>query len=404
MTKTDRHAALLVELTRSALTHSPLPEVEESARDGLCALIFAHKLEGLLYPVLRGTDTVLTAEQRERMHKEFLKAQLRDATQTDAFEEIAQAFAENNIRFMPMKGLILKNIFDKPYHRMMGDLDILIDPEHRRKAREIMEGLGYQTESYEEWYDDVYYRRPILNIEIHIALGKEEDLPEYPYFDGVWERAVPSSKYPLCFEMAPMDYYLYFVFHAYRHCQGHGTGIRTVIDWWMLEKRYLPKLDPAQLADLLEKLKMTTFEAEMRRISAVWFDGVAGDEFQGETMRHFLILDGGMYGNFENAVFRQTIEGEDVSAAHAKKRKIFLSHVFLPLAGMKKKYTVLNRHKWLLPFCWVHRIIKTLFAPDKVKGEVRFYRKVSDGMDRQAVIRRRFGFTQTSDSPPRAEE
>ncbi len=393
----DRHAAFLVRLCAAALhgTECPTPDfVPDSSF--LIKLIHAHHLSGLLYPILKDTQ-VLTESAMEALRRDFRADQMRDLAQEDALEEITEAFSEAGIRFMILKGIVMKRLYAKSYHRMMGDLDLYIYEADRQKSREVMESLGYETMLYEELYDDVYYRRPFLNVEVHVALGEDGDAA-HPYFDAIWERAVQDGEYPLRYEMSPLDYYLYFVQHAVKHCKFHGTGIRTLIDFWVVRRTLLPTLDRAEVEAVLTEFGSLTFEREFYALSEVWFDGAAGDSFQNESMRRFLILEAGLYGNESNNLFHHVIDESDLQQAHSNKRKFFLTNVFPPRERMAVKYPVLNRHPYLLVFCWIIRGTRALFHPQKIRKEAKLYSEVTSGMDLHTEMRTRFGFLSSSGS------
>lgn len=400
----ELHAQYLVHACACALhkRRLDLPSFEFDA-SYFVKLLCAHHLSGLTYPVFRMQPDILGQEALERLKRDFRTEQLRDVSQEDALEEITEAFSEAGICFMVLKGIVLKRYFEKSYHRMMGDLDLLILEKDRFRAREVMESLGYSTELYEELYDDVYYRRPFLNVEVHVALGEDGD-SAHPYFNDVWERAVQDKEYPVRYEMSPVDYYLYFVQHAVKHLKTHGTGIRTLIDFWQVRRKLLPTLDRAFLDDVLSELGSLVFEREFYELSEVWFDGKKGDDFQTCQMLHYLVLNSGLYGNEANVLFKHVVEGEDVQQAQSNKRRFFLRNIFPPRATLALKYPVLNRCPYLLPFCWFWRAVMALFKPQKIRREVRLYSEVTQGMDLHTELRTRFGFLSSSGSDENGAE
>ena len=398
MAPADLHAKYLVEAVSAALHHKPIPKPDFPFDPELfLRLVSDQHLSTLLYPAFKSSEGILPDEAAEKLRRDCRLDQQRAAEQEDALEELTEAFSAQKIRFLALKGIVLKRYYDKPSYRMMGDLDLLIEPENRARARDIMESLGYRTASYGEMYDDVYFRRPFLEVELHVALGRPEDYSD-ERFATLWDRAAFSPEKPCFGELSPVDYYLYFLLHAAKHFRGRGTGVRTVIDLWCLKERFLPALDRAQLDIELEKFGMLTFERELTALCEAWFDRGEAEGFFGEPMLRFLILDGGLYGNEENAFFKHTVEDGDVSQAHANKRKLFLRRIFPTRENMAVRYPVLDKHPWLLPFFWFWRILRTLVRPDKVQGEARLYRKVSDGMDLQTELRERFGLLPENNS------
>lgn len=397
MTRAELHADYLVKLCAAAIHERevPMPSFELDSLL-LVKLISAHHLSGLLYPVLKDSS-VLCEESLEILRLDFRTDQMRDVSQDDALDEITEAFVQNNIQFVVLKGIVLKRFYNKSFHRMMGDLDLLVRESDRANARAVMESLGFTTESYDQLYDDVYYRRPFLNVEVHVKLGNDEDAA-HPYFSEVWNRVVPD---PCCknrFCMSPEDYYLYFIQHAVKHCKHHGTGIRTLIDFWYVRKKFLPTLNRSEVNAQLEKFQNLQFEKEFYDLCDVWFDGKIGDSFQTKDMLHFLVLNSGLYGNFSNTMFHRVMNDADVEKSHAKKRSLFLRNIFPTKERMAAKYPILNRAPFLLPICWLIRAVKTLFAPKKIKTEMRLYSDVTNGLELHTKLYSRFGFFTSSDS------
>ena len=116
MNRSDAHAKYLVELCAAAVHHAPLPQVDFDVDPAyLVRLISAHHLSGLLYPLLKEKTDLLGESALESLRRDFRTDQLRDASQEDALEEIAQAFEENQIRFLAMKGIVQKRFYEKSY-------------------------------------------------------------------------------------------------------------------------------------------------------------------------------------------------------------------------------------------------------------------------------------------------
>lgn len=60
-----------------------------------------------------------------------------------SFEQLSQQLTAHGIAHMPVKGYYLRQLYPVPELRTFGDIDILIHPEDRRKAHQLMMALGY---------------------------------------------------------------------------------------------------------------------------------------------------------------------------------------------------------------------------------------------------------------------
>ena len=115
--------------------------------------------------------------------------------------EIADVFNNNNIPFLPLKGIafIIDNIhgIDKAFLRPMCDIDILIKKETLPLAEKTIETLGYEKDLHgtkeEYWKGQNYHlsfmkyskRRLSCAAEIHWALDYKRDNPILPH---LWSR------------------------------------------------------------------------------------------------------------------------------------------------------------------------------------------------------------------------
>lgn len=90
------------------------------------------------------------------------------------------AFKEHGMRFLLLKGILMKQHYPQSDYRTMSDIDILIDAENALKVRSVMEELGYETVDYDHDVHDAYHKPPATRIEVHRELFGAEGR-EYAY-------------------------------------------------------------------------------------------------------------------------------------------------------------------------------------------------------------------------------
>ena len=110
-------------------------------------------------------------------------------------KEIFSAFDEQEIDYLPIKGVLLKNIYPKPEMRSMGDADILIKTQQYDKIKPIMVKLGYKkvTESDHEFI----WKKNNINIELHKRLIPSYNKDYYSYFGDGWSLAKLKKRHIL---------------------------------------------------------------------------------------------------------------------------------------------------------------------------------------------------------------
>ena len=96
---------------------------------------------------------------------------------------------------MPMKGVILQQLYPRVGMRQMSDNDILIDPAYRKEVQDYMEKNGYETDSVMQSIHDEYMKKPAYHFEMHIAMLDSIHHPErVAYYRNIKERLQKDAK------------------------------------------------------------------------------------------------------------------------------------------------------------------------------------------------------------------
>ena len=178
---------------------------------------------------------------------------------------------------MPLKGSVLQAYYPGIGLRQMADNDILFDSTRQRDVRRIMERMGYQTESYGQGNHDVYKKKPVFNFEMHTALFGAQGIhpTSYTYYEQVKERLCKDEGNRFGYHFSPEDFYVYMLAHAYKHYDGSGTGLRSVLDVYVYLQTCGAKLDQDYIQAQLVQLGMVEFEAQCRHLGQSLFGGDA---------------------------------------------------------------------------------------------------------------------------------
>ena len=288
-------------------------------------------------------------EEREGVPKEVLsslcskyKKSVRRSVMQQHYEaQIFAKFEEANIRYLPLKGMILRQFYPKSYMRKMTDMDILVDEEHTEKIKDIMTELGFALYRDAE-REDVYFLEKGITVEIHKKLFIDEF---GGYFDEGFKMAHPKADNSYAYEMSSEDFYIHMIAHFVHHFMSHGVGIRAVLDVRVFLDKYGDSLDKDYVEKELNIMGIDTFEKQLENLSKAWFL----KENEGPDVSEFgiQILKNGYEGSKKHR--------EVLAAARTSKNKAILSAIFPPYKEMKAYYPVLNKAKILMPVCWVLR-------------------------------------------------
>ena len=118
--------------------------------------------------------------------------------------KILRRLEEEKIWYMPLKGSILKDWYPKLGMRQMSDNDILFDRSKYKTVRDIFIDSGYECGHFGTGNDDVYFKEPVMNFEMHRSLFSSTNKEIlFDYYDDIKERlekeivdaAIPTLEY-----------------------------------------------------------------------------------------------------------------------------------------------------------------------------------------------------------------
>ena len=273
-----------------------------------------------------------------------------------ALAEVETKLNEAGIWYMPLKGTVLQYLYPRFGMREMADHDILIDPGRAADVKDIMEGLGFTTEHFGGSNHDVYYKRPVLNFEMHTGLfGEAHEEKLYEYYKNIGERLITTDSCRR--EFTPEDFYIYMIAHEYKHYSGSGTGLRSLADTYVyLNKK---RLDMDHVKRETEKLGISDYEAANRSLAMHLFgDGVLTEEDQ-EMLDY--ILSSGTYGTIGHRIENK------IRKNNWSKVRYMADRFIVPVSCRNKSYGAyaaaypfFYKHKLLLPLLPFYRTAKAI--------------------------------------------
>ena len=126
---------------------------------------------------------------RDNKFRTALAEAQRRALLLDAeYKKISSALEAQCICHLPLKGIVIKDLYPSVGLREMSDIDIWFDPSHAEDVKSIMSGLGYNAKYFGVSKHDVYLKPPMFCVEMHRIVIDTEVLSESAeYYDSQWE-------------------------------------------------------------------------------------------------------------------------------------------------------------------------------------------------------------------------
>ena len=288
----------------------------------------------------------------------------KDSKQAYALQKLIDAFDQNGIEYMPLKGTVLKSMYPKSDMRIMGDADILIKLEQYEKIKSILMELGFK-EAVESDHE-LSWKSQNLFLELHKRIVPSYNKDYYAYFGEGWNLAHKTVEQGTRYEMSPEDTLIYLFTHLAKHYRDGGIGIRHVTDIWVYLNKN-PQLDEAYIEKELKKLKLWEFYKNVLDAIKVWFE--SEDSTEVTDFITGVIFGSGAYGTHEAHLVASTVRlMDDKGDARKARAKKALNILFPKRKNMISRYPVLQKAPILLPVFWAVRGVETvIFAPQKIK-------------------------------------
>lgn len=308
--------------------------------------------------------------RNENFIKAVAAAQRRNALLDADRTKVLAAMEEAGIWYMPLKGVILKDMYPRYGMRQMGDNDILFDPARRADVRTIMEKLGFSVVEYEKDNHDIYFKKPVSNFEMHVYLiDGQLNNQLMTYYLNVKDRLLKDEDNLYGYHFSDNDFYLFLLAHEYKHYMQGGTGLRSLLDIYVYLKQKRNEMDWDYIRQETEKMGMADFEPLNRSLSMHLF----GEESltESEKRMYDYMLSSGAHGTVENDMANQIKTKGQFG--------FFLSRLTLPYENMLYEYPVLKKAPYLYPIMWVWRLIRKFFTSNK---KFMYQLKVALGLDK----------------------
>ena len=357
----------VVELLRAVLEErKPKEKPDMLSMENIYRMAKKHSVECMAYDgavqIAEPGDEAVMQKWKERSRLCGIQGMVQKAESEKLFKELPA----HGIRILPLKGCIMKKLYPKEPYRQMADLDILIDEENAGKAREVMEGLGYEGKS--EWGGvDIYEKKPWMCIELHRFMLPTE-FQNWKKYLNIWDRATGKDG---VYRMTWDDYYVYMIEHFAKHYYVSGSGIRSVLDIYIFLTKMKTELHLDYLETEFRERKLQEFRINMEELAQKWFSKDAAEEMQESGRR---VITSGTYGT-EKGYF-QNVEEElkrKYRASWLVKLIYMFKRIFPGYRVMYDNYPVVKKVPLLLPVMWIYRIITAVIKrPEKLKRELNF--------------------------------
>ena len=330
-----------------------------------------HSLMALFYKAVKDTHADINENNLKRL-EEYYFANVRKVALFEKERKDLYEFLNNNqIDFLPLKGIVIKYYYLDQNTREFADNDILFSASKDKMIKEYFVKKGYKSEYFRKSNHDIYQKKPFFNFEMHRALFMErEDGREFSkYFQNYLKDSLVKEGYE--HYLSKEDFYIYFLAHAFKHFDNSGCGIRTLIDCYLYLKQN--ELDFDYINQELNKIGLLDFSNKFSALAIKVFDEQELNDEEKEML--LFIASSGTYGTLENSVNKGVKE--------KGKFRYLMRRIFPPMSFYKTAYPRLYKTKVLIPLAWFMRLFRILFKnPKRATAEIKLITKSKKEKDK----------------------
>lgn len=361
----------LVHILKSAIeqvTPNPIPEnIDEGF---LLRFAEFHKLLNIVYLTIGDR---LSPESQKQLSELYNRSVYKSAAQQYYLEEVENALRDNKICYLVLKGKNLAELYPSEDMRQTADFDIYLGRENSKKAKEIMVALGFDIMSYTDTDEhDEYIIDKVAMCETHPVLIQNKH-PWQEECNKITDRLLSTEK-PYELKMSNEDFYLYNLAHTAKHMKVAGIGIRAFLDMWLIDRKYSSVIDRDVLDEKLKKANLYEFDKNARNLWEYWFCSKVPDDLTLAMAEY--VAESGWVGTLNQMQSTDLAEAAgNANSVKTAKLKKYASMFFISYEDMADKYSVLKKHKWLLPFCYIYRFFNIILKKRDIMA------RVSDGLE-----------------------
>ena len=334
---------IAIQLLKSAVTGQPEQLPENSPMTAVQRLMLSQGVITMGYIGAVNCNYPTETPVMLRLLDIYCTATVQSEQQILQIEKISQAFEENGIDYMPVKGAIMKFLYPQHELRGMSDADILIREEQYPQIRGIMTALGFE-ESGESDHEHIWTHQ-YLKVELHKRLMPTYNQDYYQYFGVGWDLAKIQNGHR--WSMTNEDAFIYDFIHFAKHYRDAEGNCRFVVDLWV-HMRSHPDLDMTYIRQEMEKMGMGIFFDNIIRLINAWFNDGPWDE-RTERITQVLFNDDQQQRKDANVVAKNVRDEENNGGTNKRSVRA----IFPDKEHMNWSYP--QWKKVPLPFAWVMR-------------------------------------------------
>ena len=375
-----REDQILLELLRAFMT-GEVPRLTE--KNIIWEKIYERSMMHNVFPMVYEAALRSSAfgkakeELRQIWKRQTIATVMSQMQRTSRFLNLYRKMNEEGLRVLVVKGLICRQLYTKPDHRISNDEDLYICSRDFERCHRLFlrEGLKADAGSNLDDKDVVSYYDIVsgLHIELHRQLFSESS-KAYGSFNSIFENSIENQVIQRV-EGVPVrtmnhtDHMLFLICHSLKHFLHSGFGIRQVCDMVMFANAYGSNINWHYIMKKLRQIHGDVFWINLVAIGELYLGfSRKRANFYPEKYRARAgtdpdallddILEAGVFGkSTENRIHSSNITLDAYAEHGSSVGSALLRTIFPGRRYLTKRYPVLEKFPVLFPVMWLYRLL-----------------------------------------------
>ena len=279
---------------------------EMARKQGVLAIVF----DGLmrLFEVDKELAKSFSQQLKLRWINAMFSIEQRYNTSREVCGELAEKWAEQDIKTLCLKGLAFSTYYPEPSHRECGDFDCYLYDDYA-KGNDIARELGAKVDESMYKHSEIIYRKVMVeNHRFIVAVrGGQKMKNLHSLLDNLARTEERKPLFDTKIEMPSAMFNAVFLnYHSLSHFLSEGIRVRHLLDWALFLKAEQKGLDWVRFYQICDEYNLRAFVDCMTAL-AVELCGVDVDNELVTTASPYAerVLDAMI--NEDNAVFSQSV-------------------------------------------------------------------------------------------------
>ena len=290
---------------------------------------------------------------------------------TEQFLTLYRKILQAGMKPLVVKGIVCRNLYQKPDNRPSGDEDILIKRQDLEALDSLLKKEGFVSEEGKDGQTaqeiSYYHSGSGFHLEVHMELF-EASSDAYgrlnEEFQDIFEKTYAERIQGVTvYAPDPTLHLFYLVCHGLKHFLHTGFGIRQLCDMILFAQTYREDIRTKDFLQALKRQNMELFWDNLLDIGEKYlgfdwekssFPKPDKEALHSENML-LDMLDGGIYGKSSEGRMHSANITLQAGASDGKSSGI-LKSLFPDWEYMRRRYPYLEGRKWLLAYAWLCRI------------------------------------------------